>query len=134
MQKQYFLSAVEHEVRSLKENATAEELGRLDFDSLNPSYADRCIYGQMTGNCGSIRARNLMIKGCTMVAPLHITSNRNFTSIRRFIVKSNNDNDWNFRSRTFNYFSALEHYIIFKGSKNAHIISFLKGETKRLRL
>ncbi len=64
MKKSEFLKDVLHEINMLKTNATKTELERLDFDDFSPSRRDGCIYGQMTGNCNSKRAKELMDKSC----------------------------------------------------------------------
>ena len=64
MKKSEFLADVRHEVEMLKKNATEKELGKLDFEDLDPHNAKLCIYGQMTGRCSSERAKILMDKSC----------------------------------------------------------------------
>jgi hypothetical protein len=51
-----FLQEVKNEINLLKKNATKEELGRLDFRSFSPVVVHLCLYGQMTGDCYSVRA------------------------------------------------------------------------------
>ena len=58
--KEQFLADVVAEAIALKKNATPEEIGRLDFDTLRPENKERCIYGQMTGDCDSLRAIDLI--------------------------------------------------------------------------
>ena len=35
---------------------------RLNFETFNPRYSSKCIYGQMFGNCNYIEARDVMRK------------------------------------------------------------------------
>ena len=59
-----FKGLVEKEARLLKENATVEELSKLNFDTLDADHRGHCIYGQMTGNCDSYRSLELMKDTC----------------------------------------------------------------------
>lgn len=139
MKKRDFLDAVEHEIKSLKENALPEEIAKLDFDKFDHESPFNCIYGQMTGTCASNRAKALMSKCCIKALDnsLEILKSGSpvfFKSIRDYVFKSNNKKSWTSVVRTFKFLSALEAYIYLKDAKNEHIISFLKGETKRLKL
>ena len=51
----------------LKEHATKEELNKLNFTYFDPQSPTACIYGQMAGQCTSIRANELMNKSCVRV-------------------------------------------------------------------
>ena len=53
-----------NEAVALREHATAEERGKLDFTTLDAGNSMRCVYGQMTGHCHSERAGKL-IQLCT---------------------------------------------------------------------
>ena len=55
--------SVRKEINLLRIHATDEEKSRLNIDTFNGGYTDSCIYGQMTGNCCSERAKEL-IKLC----------------------------------------------------------------------
>lgn len=50
------------ELRALKNNATKKELKKLKIDKIIVDEWKSCIYGQMTGDCDSIRARELTEK------------------------------------------------------------------------
>ena len=137
--KKDFLADVEHEIRSLKENASPEELYRLNLNSFDPRSQYSCIYGQMTGSCRSQRAKNLMDKSCVRV--LHnITgvdsiSKKQFKEVSDKINGSYEGQPWDYAGiRTYRYLSALEGYICLKGAKISNIISFLKGERDDLKL
>tara|TARA_R110002124_G_scaffold257896_1_gene423617 strand:+ start:792 stop:1196 length:405 start_codon:yes stop_codon:yes gene_type:complete len=134
MKKEEFLAAVEKEIISIKENATTEEIGNLDFTELKPANSDNCIYGQMTGSCNNLRSKDLMIKGCTLVFNEICFSDFDTLTDNVISVESNNSNEWNRGWRYTNYFSALETYISLDDSNNENVIAFLKGEVKELEL
>lgn len=55
------------EAKKLKKFATQEEKDSLDIETFNGESKMRCIYGQMTGHCESIRANELILKSCEKV-------------------------------------------------------------------
>ncbi len=147
MKKVDFLKDVMHEIDALKKNATKKELARLDFDAFDFSTVRDCIYGQMTGNCASARAKRLMDKSCVRVMCLddgvRELKERTFTEISDLINGSNEGQGWvddgghfsfSGSSRNFRHLSVLEAYIMLKGSKNKQIIQYLKGEIETLSL
>ena len=94
MEKKEFLAAVEKEIISIKQNATTEEIGKLNIGELKASVGNQCIYGQMTGDCCSLRSKDLMGKGCTLVfSSIRFTNFENLSSgtVSR---ESNNSEDW----------------------------------------
>ncbi len=62
MNKKEFVSKLTSELINLKNNATIEEIEMLDKSTFNSSLTKECIYGQMTGNCNSDRAKELCPK------------------------------------------------------------------------
>lgn len=44
------------EINKIKTHFTKEEINKLDFNTLCGDCTDKCIYGQMTGNCNTPRA------------------------------------------------------------------------------
>jgi hypothetical protein len=145
MKKADFLNAVKHEVETLKELATENELKRLNFRKFNHDHHDACIYGQMTGSCGSKRAKVLMDKACVIVtkdACVISFENRTFKEVKKHINGANTGQGWNddggsmlhFVSRNYSHLSALEAYICMKNAKTENIIKYLKGETDTLKL
>ena len=134
MEKKEFLAAVEKEIISIKENATTEEIEKLNFIHLDPLHPTSCIYGQMTGDCENLRSKDLMGKGCTLVF-----DSLTFDCFEDLILcahsrESNNSDDWSSKFRNAYYFSALETYIALGDSNNKNVIAFLKGEVKELEL
>ncbi|MCE7039175.1 hypothetical protein [Dyadobacter sp. CY312] len=108
------------EATKLKEHATAEEIGELNLDRLNPHFPDTCIYGQMTGWCYNERAIELL--------------NLCATPFSKMIVEYIPAEVEAFRvgSRVMSCFSPIECYIFRNGSKNETLIQFLKGEKDSL--
>lgn len=151
MEEKEFLQAVEHELRTLKDIATKEELSSLSLYGFNPTVYDSCIYGQMTGSCYSVRAKELMDKACVVTTqPIEIDGEikggiyefrgQTFSKVKPFINGKNNGQGWRdeggswLHSRSYNHLSALEAYICMDARKIEHIISFLRDESKELTL
>lgn len=116
------------EAKKLKANATPNELSKLDFLELNPCRQDRCIYGQMTGDCFNERAKTLIVESCERVfktndglftgsklngAPKKETRNEYWSPIELFIYENRNTT------------SGI--------AKVKKLVKFLKGENKTLR-
>lgn len=132
---------VRKEAQALRVHATKEERERLSFSTLNPSNIDRCIYGQMTGNCYSERAA-LLIHDCCVRYFKHnvvlalfdgrsnmmrIQQHVNGTTVENFVKERNGSNP-------YSHFSAIEAYICLAEANNANLIAFLRGETETLEL
>lgn len=88
-----FLQEVYDEIETIREKATDEEKAKLDIWSFAPTDGRRCIYGQMTGQCDSVRAIEIMQKSIP---------NRNvwgpqvgFTPLERYIVQHERTPDVN---------------------------------------
>jgi len=142
MNKKEFLDAVTHEVVSLKKFATKKELRKLNVESLDPDNKENCIYGQMTGDCSSERAKALMDKSCIIVTMKVSGSiqflDEDFKTIKKFINGKNEGQGWGIDNwglhRNYSHLSALEAYICLKNAKNNKIIEFLRGESDKLVL
>lgn len=144
--KKTFLKAVKHEIDSIKEYATSEEINKLNIHLFNPDDINNCIYGQLTESCESYRAKELMEKGCLKVFDVDSTfvKNKSFEYIAYKIkVNKNKRNIWNKKMkdtelqmyhRDYDYLSALETYIMLDNANNENIIEYLKGETQELNL
>lgn len=142
--KEQFLKDVRTEINNIKKYATKAEINRLDFENLNPDSKYKCIYGQMTGICTSPRASELIFKSCAR----YISPGDDYIKTDSFIkLKSqingktipdikNNKQFLNTRREfgEIQHFSSLESYIMLPKAKNKNIISYLKGETKKLVL
>jgi hypothetical protein len=99
-------------------HATKEELGRLDFEVLDPNHPERCIFGLMTGECDSDRASEL-IQLCTKV----FLKNKDCSDE---IEVTDKFKKWKW--------SPIEVYIMRPEARNENLIAFLKGETDNLEL
>lgn len=134
-------SDVRQEADNIKKYATKEEISRLDFKSLDPKKIDRCIYGQMTGNCDNERAVELI----TLCAKRYVKDNQ-LTMIRvdgfeRIASRVNGEtvDQLSLRRASSSYpltqhSSMIEAYILLPGAKNESLINYIKGETKALKL
>ena len=111
------------EATKLKFCATQTELSKLDFDNLSPESFERCIYGQMTGDCQSERASELL--SCCAVPYSSDLDYLRRTSIKRFNV---------INRRKLLVFSAIEYYITCNDAKNRELIDFLRDKTQKLEL
>jgi hypothetical protein len=121
MKKAEFLQLVQIELDNIKEKATEEEIGNLDFVGFNQEMPRNCIYGQMTGECDSDRAHELQVK--------------TFSDIGF---------DWfcgeflTFSSQSMekgNEFTYLEKYLFMvKSPQHEKIIQYLKSEINTIKL
>lgn len=118
---------VVEEATKLRKHATKKELQNLDFKNLDSDSTQRCIYGQMTGNCFSERTRDLMNKSCKRV---YKTSD--WASIRE--SKINGELNENIIRNDF--WSPIEVFIDQPRNKengnNELLVKFLKGEINEL--
>ena len=120
MKKKEFLEMVMTEIETIKERATPEEIGKLDFESLRVQTPKLCIYGQMTGHCQSERANEISHK---VFAHIAIDENFNQLSFTK----------WE-KHVSGKHVTSLEVYITMKGAKNKQVIQYLKGEINTLKL
>jgi|SRR6478609_2101100 len=110
----------------LKQHVTPEEINKLDYSMLIPEQRDSCIYGQMTGDCFSRRATDLIKKCCpTMLTARNTLSN----GIEEYVEpvpqeKVNLDDPF---ARINGYYSPIEVLISIYPSYGHDIIYFLKG-------
>lgn len=138
--KKQFIEDVKKEARALRENATKKEISNLDFETLNPSNADHCIYGQMTGNCNSRRATKLITLSCkrqmknniSSYLPADIAKIRQTVNGKLSLAKFRQQRG--FLTNYISPISPLESYIASKYARNANLIAYLKGETNDLNL
>lgn len=136
--KKHFLADVRHEIEMLREHATDREKSNLDFSEFNPSYSSTCIYGQMTGQCYSVRAEELMDLSCVRIFDRNPSGKKPLVKILDFVngeyEKSKIWKGRNKRDFDYKFISALEGYIFATDAKNAEIIQYIKGETNSLEL
>ncbi|HDZ04880.1 hypothetical protein LCGC14_0370410 [marine sediment metagenome] len=117
MKKAQFIQTAIEEIDHIIKVATDKEKGRLDFRHFNRSHNERCIYGQMTGDCASDRAKEIMPK----------------------IYKTiSYGNGWAFGMQDFTRgerFTPLEKYLFMVNpDTQLQIIQYIKGEIGTLRL
>ncbi len=127
MKKSEFLDMVQIELDTIKQNATQEEINKLNFDSFNFCNASDCIYGQMTGKCNSDRAKQLYPKSFALVYNLASINETN-----RFKQQSLNKGD---------FYTPLEKYLFmvrtnngYKSKKHKEVIDYLKNEITEIEL
>ena len=110
---------VKNEAELLKKYATDEELLRLNIDKLSPCNGFRCIYGQMTGDCYTRRATEL----------LNLCTKPYSQEVGQYVEAE--DDLFGKHSRDF---SPIELYISLDGARNKELISYLKDETNTLEI
>ncbi len=125
------------EAINLKKYAKKEELDKLDYDNLDGDCAYKCIYGQMTGDCESNRAYNL-IKKCA-IKVYNVTSDED--RIETSVLNGKPKNLKNYSDRLEHYISPIERFLFFykssqevKSTKIQKLVKFLRDETKELVL
>jgi hypothetical protein len=143
--KKQFIEDVKKEARALKKTATVEEIDSLDFQHFNPESPSGCIYGQMTGNCRSKRASELIFNCCKRYVDMPPDDHAyalptNFDEMKECIngekipgVKSAHDL-YEKRDDTIWHFSSIEAYIMMPDAKSANLIDYLKGTRNDLVL
>jgi len=119
--KKDLIQKVIDEATKLREHATKDELGELDFNLLQPNDVGYCIYGQMAGNCYSLRASELLSMCC---APFSSAITKFDTPI---LEKYSPLSIFRFGAN-----SPIEFYIAQPGAKNETLIEFLKSERETL--
>lgn len=125
MEKETYIAEVIKEIKNLRKHLTKEQKERLDFESFDPINGFTCIYGQVSGNCFSATAKEL-IKKCA-------NNKHSFNTIG--IPEVNEKTLSNFSPRnTWHNYTFLEHYIATTPQNNEHIINYIKGIDKRLKL
>ncbi len=143
--KEQFLADVLAEIEALKIHTLPEEVERLNIVFFDPTLAQQCIYGQMTGNCCSLRARDLMDKCCKRQAKRSGSLAFERESLDKVIEGDmiNGEYDgstWKFdtwfHERNYDYMSALETYILTREGreKTEEIINYLKGQQEEIIL
>ena len=108
------------EAAKLREHATESELNRINLQTFNPECKHTCIYGQMSGNCFSARAINLL-KECAK--PYSVDNQLTIEPCGNSFTYSE------MRS-----FSPIEFYICQYGAKNATLIEYLRGERESITI
>jgi len=120
MKRTEFLEMVKEEIEHIRANATKKELDNLCFSLFCHMSPFGCIYGQMTGHCGSKRAKELMPKSFLQ----HFFLGRDSDLSELEIVPPGIAN-----------MTALELYLyVVDGLVHERIIAYLKGEVNQLEI
>jgi len=117
--KKQFIEDVKKEAMALRKHATKEEIGKLDFENLEPLSVTRCIYGQLTGECDTPRASQLIRQCAPVLFEIADFNERGPIPVTEF---------------QYYHSSPIERYITGKGAKNKNLIAYLKGECNDLVL
>jgi len=140
MKKFKYPALVIKEAKSLRKLATVEERNRLNFQKLDFSSKFECIYGQMTSNCFSKRAKELIEKSCSRVYSTKTGDNweeykLNGTPIGKYRKEDGAVNIGFSKERT-SYFSPIEVFIArgnnWRSGANERLVKYIKGEIKTL--
>ncbi len=131
MKQKTFIKDVIKEIEALKENANKEQKTKLIFATFIPDKPEQCIYGQMTGDCWSLEAAELIEK-----------CNPGLTQVFSFI----GDISWlktypkkeasKEKRQKYSYITLLEQFIVIEKYKkyNQNILSYIKGTTNILKI
>jgi len=121
MTSEKLLELVKQEADNIKVHATQAEKDKLDIDNFSGLFPTTCLYGQLTGNCFSDRATELL-NLCTMP----------FTpDLKRFTPSTSNRSFKDFRQ-----YSPIE-YLIFQGCSKKdeqNLIDYIQGKNDTLEL
>ena len=138
---QLLTEAAMHEIEMLKKHATDKEKNRLTMEQFDPTHVTRCIYGMMTGDCASVRARELMDLSCIKMirGDSYFCDRKTAKDIEVGIKYDTNDiwEDWENGkgvNRSYRYLSALECYIVMYLCDVPKIIDYLKSDIDQLNL
>lgn len=123
------------EATKLKEFASKDELDNLNYDTLSGESKYNCIYGQMTGNCLSNRAYNLIKNCCERV---YKPGNRSTYLSGVLAGKLNGAPvELDYPSNRLSYYVSPIENFLFKNKKDEdadsykvkQLVAYLKGET-----
>lgn len=118
--------AVIHEVKMLRQHATEDEINRLNFHMLDGTKSYDCIYGQLTGNCYSQRAIEL-INECVYKRRFYSSTailNYDFTVKEARVMKQNSSIYY----ERYGAYTSLEVFIVLYPKYNKSIIDALEGK------
>ena len=142
--KKDFLSDVMHEINALRQFSTEKEKKRLNMLTFNPKSEYNCIYGQLTTDCASVRAKELMGLCCIRTTDFTTTtkfpSSSNESILEYAINGSFTNKGWSTKytyTRDYYYLSVLEIYIMmikFNTSLLNNILEYIKKEIPVLTL
>ncbi len=124
---------VKGEVENIKKYASPEEIVKLDPNHFSSDDPTECIYGQMTGDCRSYRAMELIGLCCEKVMS---TEGLNWQILTECLLNGKPVPIEDPSKRLEMYVSPLESFIHREKYNNAgeKIIHYLKGKTETLEL
>lgn len=129
MIKSAFLNKVKEELDTIKRLATSEEIAKLELSTFDPHTPSKCIYGQMTGECSSDRAKELFPK------ILDITTMSNTDETYKDIKDTIYFYDKKDKKNRYSLiFTPLEVYLPLRTTNVKQIIEYLKGERDQITL
>lgn len=135
--KKQFIEDVKKEAAAIRRNAAPDELNNLNIKEFNPLNEEECIYGQMTGNCRSIRAVDLITKCCKRFFKNEVfgefddcKSDVEFSEALGTCVNGKKSET----PYSLEYISSIEAYIALPTANTKNLIAYLKGETNDLNL
>lgn len=123
MKKKDFLVEVMSEIENIKAKATPHEISRLNITDFSHASPTKCIYGQMTGECTSKRAKELTPKVYDIIGGEIFETYTPFTKQVMTIRDG------------WASFTPLEKYLyMVKRPMHRRIVAYLKGEIDTLKL
>lgn len=134
MKKFKFPALVVDEAKNLRKHTTPKEKENLDFENLSTNSISGCVYGQLTGDCYSSRASELIMKCAKRV---YITT----TGINGFAKRPGESKKLNGRPKeTRNmfqgkYWSPIEVFIdraTTPPEANEYLLNFIKGKRRSI--
>lgn len=109
-ERKQLVKEVRKEILNIKTNAKYNEIEKLDFNTFIFDSAGSCIYGQMTGSCNSLRAKEISPK-------LYF-----YLRMNDSLMEGSN-------------YTALEKYLtIVKPVTHKKIIDYIKGDITTLKI
>lgn len=131
-----FPKLVLEEAKKLRKLATNTEKDKLNFARLNPESKFSCIYGQMTGDCFSIRATDLIKSACVRVYSKSQPESESNVFVHSNIKLNGKPKEEGF-ARCGKWYSPIEVFISKAYAKEdtkslERLVKFIKGEIKSL--
>lgn len=119
------------ELVNLRKHATKDEIDKLVRERFFPTNRRHCVYGQMTGDCFSTRAHELI----RLCAPVMLEGHLRFDTVFKKVAISTVETRKDGRMA----YSPVEVLLMLyygkgKFEKFTHILNFLKGTGKTVRL
>jgi hypothetical protein len=115
------------EATNLRKEITEKEIKRLNFNRLDSTNVRYCIYGQLSGDCNSDRAVNLIRKCANRVYKPNWGEDVSKSKVNGSPKNLSRDSFW----------SPIEVFIDYEKNKkngnNEQLVKFLKGEINELK-